>query len=484
MGRTSIPVSTAGKIYENDEPSPLDPPSGADRQAMVQTILGEAGNQAPVGQQAVASVIRNRAVNGSFGGNTPQGVVQAPNQFEPWNTQAGRTRMAAAASDPAQAAQADAAIAAAYGEGGGAPADPTNGALNFIAPKAQIALGRQMPAWAQGAGQDIGDHRFFGGAPQTTQVAQADPAALPANSQPAQGFAVPGAQAAAPSVNPGLMRAMASPYISDGTKKILGLVLTQQMKTAQEAADPKRALEMEMLQANIDKVRGKSGATEYGLTPIMGTDASGNQVLGTIGKDGSFKQIDTGGIKIQSGVEKIDLGTHFQLRDKRTGQVIGVEPKDLRGAESEKALGKAQGGMKASLPSDISNAEQTVKQIDDLIKNPGLSTIVGPLDQFRSSVTMGAQGRDALARYNQLKGKAFLSAYATLRGGGQITEVEGTKAENAMARMDRAQSEDDFKAALTDFRDAVNTGVGKMREKAGVLAPSGKTSAGVPWSVE
>src|SRR5690349_13963490 len=111
MGRTSIPASTSGKIYSNDEPSPLDPPSGADRQAMVQTILGEAADQGPIGQQAVASVIRNRAVNGGYGGDTPQGVVQAPNQFEPWNTQAGRTRMAAAASNPAQAAQADAAIA-------------------------------------------------------------------------------------------------------------------------------------------------------------------------------------------------------------------------------------------------------------------------------------------------------------------------------------------------------------------------------------
>jgi hypothetical protein len=53
-----------------------------------------------------------------------------------------------------------------------------------------------------------------------------------------------------------------------------------------------------------------------------------------------------------------------------------------------------------------------------------------------------------------------------------------------MARMDRAQSEEDFKAALTDFRDAVKSGVEKMREKAGVAAPGGTTSTGLPWSVE
>jgi cell wall hydrolase len=157
--------SIPDKVYSNDEPSPLDPPSGTDRSRMIATILGEAANQPPIGQTAVASVIRNRAVAGNYGGNTPSQVVTAKNQFEPWNTQGGRDKMAAMAADPRLAAAADRAIGEAYGEGGRAPNDPTNGALNFIEPKLQTALGRPMPAWAQGPGQDIGDHRFFGGNP-------------------------------------------------------------------------------------------------------------------------------------------------------------------------------------------------------------------------------------------------------------------------------------------------------------------------------
>lgn len=161
--------SSAGKIYSENESSPLDPPSGADRTKMIATILGEAGNQGPRGQNAVASVIRNRAVNGGYGGDTPSAVVTAPNQFEPWNTAGGRAKMASAAAAPAQAAAADRAIAMAYGEGGQAPNDPTAGAKNFISPKVQVALGRPMPKWAQGPGQDIGDHRFFGGVQDPTQ---------------------------------------------------------------------------------------------------------------------------------------------------------------------------------------------------------------------------------------------------------------------------------------------------------------------------
>ncbi len=176
--------STAGKIYSNNEPSPLDPPSGADRDMAVRTIVAEAGNQPMLGQVGTASVIRNRAVGGGFGGDTVPGVIQAPNQFEPWNTEAGRTRMAGI--DPAspQYQNASRALDSAYFGN-----DPTGGATNFIAPKAQAALGRPMPKWAQGPGQDIADQRFFGGVN--------DPNALPAASMPAEGFAVPG-QSAAP----------------------------------------------------------------------------------------------------------------------------------------------------------------------------------------------------------------------------------------------------------------------------------------------
>lgn len=209
--------------------------------------------------------------------------------------------------------------------------------------------------------------------------------------------------------------------------------------------------------------------TEYGLTPVYGTDDQGNTVLGTIGKDGTFKKLDTGaGFKVSNGIDKIDVGTGFQLRNKRDGTVVGFVPKDLKGAESAKAEGKAQGAARATLPSDLQSGESAVKEIDQLLSSKGFNEVFGSVDQFRPNWTMTAEGKDALTRFNQLKGRAFLQAYSMLKGGGQITEVEGAKAENAMARLDRALSEDEAKAALTDFRDAITTGMQKMRQKAGV----------------
>lgn len=305
MGNIPPPVApTTGKIYSNDEPSPLDPPSGQDRQAMIATILGEAGNQGPTGMNAVGSVIRNRAVSGSFGGDTPTGVVTAKNQFEPWNTAEGRARMARAAADPRQAAAADAAIASAYGEGGQAPNDPTNGATMFFDPKLQASLGRQVPPWAQGPGQDIGDHRFFGGAPmQPTQVADAGNAipapmsggmignappadrqamafagptapqplaspagappaapandgedALPANAAPAQGAlptaqavqaATPGAGGPFPSVSTeDLTKYAMNQFVPAANRQVIAAEITRRATAAQQANDPLRRAQL------------------------------------------------------------------------------------------------------------------------------------------------------------------------------------------------------------------------------------------------
>jgi spore germination cell wall hydrolase CwlJ-like protein len=184
LGAALAQPSMASMIANNhaDGP-PLPAPTGNDRDLMIRTIHAEAGNQGPEGMRGVASVIRNRSISGDYGGSNVSDVIRAPNQFEPVNTPAGQQRMASLPVGSNQYNNIGRTIDEAY-----AGNDPTNGATQFFAPKAQAALGRPVPAWAQGQGQDIGDHRFFGG----QQTAQADHAALPPNSTPTQGFAIPG----------------------------------------------------------------------------------------------------------------------------------------------------------------------------------------------------------------------------------------------------------------------------------------------------
>ena len=70
----------------------------------------------------------------------------------------------------------------------------------------------------------------------------------------------------------------------------------------------------------------------------------------------------------------------------------------------------------------------------------------------------------------QINGASFLSAFESLRGGGQITQIEGEKATTAINRMSAATNDDEFNAAAKDFLDVVDSGVKNAKDLA-----SGKT---------
>lgn len=232
----------------------------------------------------------------------------------------------------------------------------------------------------------------------------------------------------------------------------------------------------------------KANQGEYSLTPQYGTNDKGETVLIQTGKSGEAIQTKLpAGIKVSSGVDKVDLGTQWGIIDKRTGQMVGTQPKDVSGKEAAEKRGQAQGTAQAALANgaDI-DAEATKKKIDDLISHKGFDSIFGQLDQFRPSWALSAAGNDARARFEQLKGTAFLQAYSMLKGGGAITDIEGQKAGAAMARLDRAQSEAEAKQALNDFKDAIDTGLQKLRRAAGGETPQAPASTGLPagWTVK
>lgn len=129
----------------------------AERDLVVRTVLGEAADQPPEGQAAVAHVIMNRLKSGKFGDNLKRVILQ-PNAFEPWSTRAGELVSIPRNGEPYQAvAQLVDAV-----EKGDVP-DPTKGATYFMNEDIvkKRNAGRVPQAWAQGPGLKIGDHTFF-----------------------------------------------------------------------------------------------------------------------------------------------------------------------------------------------------------------------------------------------------------------------------------------------------------------------------------
>lgn len=148
----------------------------------------------------------------------------------------------------------------------------------------------------------------------------------------------------------------------------------------------------------------------------------------------------------------------------------GYMPKD----PANPALGQVPipGGSKdpaAKQALDLPKVEEDTNYTLDLVKSlkdhPGKSYAVGKSSVL--PIVPGTSAADFMTRYDQLKGKQFLQAYQQLKGGGTITEVEGAKAEAAMARLDRAQTEKEFDSALDEFSTILQTGLERARKMAG-----------------
>lgn len=123
---------------------------------MIRTIIGEAGNQGPMGQAAVAHVIANRVAAGNYG-KTPAAVVLAPNQFEPWTTRSKELLEI----DPKSAAYQNAGDIVDMTRSGDIP-DPTGGATHFLQENiVRQRRGGTLPDWATNQTAKIQDHTFF-----------------------------------------------------------------------------------------------------------------------------------------------------------------------------------------------------------------------------------------------------------------------------------------------------------------------------------
>jgi hypothetical protein len=164
-----------------------------------------------------------------------------------------------------------------------------------------------------------------------------------------------------------------------------------------------------------------------------------------------------------------------------------VDPDLQRRLAAGKAEGAAEGerraAAKADLPRATAQADELLRLTDELLKHPGLETAVGKSSMLGVQKIPGTDARDFTVRLDQIKGKQFLEAFQSLKGSGAITETEGRKATEAIARMDTSTSEAEFKQAVRDFQDVVRAGLERTRARAGEAggaAPQGSDNMPSP----
>jgi hypothetical protein len=151
-----------------------------------------------------------------------------------------------------------------------------------------------------------------------------------------------------------------------------------------------------------------------------------------------------------------------------TGGIIAAGPSAAQtAADTARASAGAQADI--GLPQMLSNASQALQVIDALKSHPALGDRTG----WKAALPAipGTQGADFDALAAQLKGKLFLEAYGGLKGGGQITEVEGKKATEAMARLNQTQTKEGYVKALNDLEEVIKAGSDRAQQQAQRLQP-------------
>lgn len=131
---------------------------------------------------------------------------------------------------------------------------------------------------------------------------------------------------------------------------------------------------------------------------------------------------------------------------------------------------RALSGQRASVSSQIS-------VIDKALHHPGRETAVGLSGKLDPrNYVPGTEATNFQVLMDQIGGTAFLQAFESLKGGGQITEVEGKKATDAIARLNRAQSDQEFQQSLKDLREVMVAGQARL---GGQPQPQSQPSASV-----
>jgi hypothetical protein len=213
----------------SDDLNPLD------RDAMIRTVIGEAGNQGPEGMAAVAQSILNRVTAGRYG-NSPAAVVLAPGQYEPWQTRR-QELLSYSPNSPAYQKAGGIVDAVAAGD----IPDSTNGSTHFLQKETVLQRRGSLPSWASKPVAKVGAHTFFApegkashydavnaindaigedSAPSAALAFSDDDKSSPGGMFRAAGFAAPGDKKTAPDTG----QAVASPSAPGSMFKAAGFV--------------------------------------------------------------------------------------------------------------------------------------------------------------------------------------------------------------------------------------------------------------------
>lgn len=192
------------------------------------------------------------------------------------------------------------------------------------------------------------------------------------------------------------------------------------------------------------------------------TDAAGNLLSGQDALDA-----------VQAGIEseaKLRGGNAGAAEAGKLGAKIDQGDEAAAADARGKVVGEAQGEAIVNEGKVTDSAQRFIDLIEQVEKDPALPSVLGNVQGRLPAgiplITGGQAGADISIKMDQLTGQAFLEAYNGIRGAGAITDAEGKAATAAEQRLNTAQSEGAYKAALAEAKKLLRDRMAKAKGKA------------------
>lgn len=229
---------------------------------------------------------------------------------------------------------------------------------------------------------------------------------------------------------------------------------------------------LNMLKTDPEGLKNLTGQTiKFGqLTGILKTPTElGGKTSATDQVIGNLRAEDPK-LSYAQALQKYQTGYRSGTQLDENGEITALPGfnQNLSDKERAKKQGSDQGEIitkaQSDLPKITDTANTTKKYVEDALNHKGLGANFGLRGQVPN--VPGGDAANAASKLDQLKDVAFLNSYESLRGSGAITDVEGAKGTNAIFRMQKSQSEEEFKNAAKDFLEVIDLGVKRAENRA------------------
>lgn len=268
----------------------------------------------------------------------------------------------------------------------------------------------------------------------------------------------------------------ADPYIAalgagaDGPSTIQSFITAQNAAARNNVGKVDRNRTIELLEARCkggeqDACRMaadiKAGASASQILGIYAQKSASEMALQStkdIGRGLTVNTYKNGAIKyFNNGVEITDpaaIQTAIATEKAFDNQQAGDK-------EKAKAEGTGAGKQMADINAAIRGVKErfdaTLPLIQELIKHTGMEAATGSIGGLKpiTAFQAGNPAKEFITKYNQLAGKIFLSAFEGLKGGGQITELEGQKAQEAASNISRQLDPPALKNAMRAYIESL-----------------------------